>query len=131
MDKKIVSTNRKAFHEYEILDRYDAGLVLDGYEVKSIRQGNVNLTDGFVSFKKDEAFLENIHIAPYAQQSTHVQDYNSRRKRKLLMHKQEIVRLYHRVREKGLTLIPIELYFSEHGFAKINLGLGKGKRTHD
>ena len=131
MEKKIVATNRKAFHDFEILETFEAGIVLAGYEVKSLRKGEANLTDGFVGFKGDEAYLENIHIAPYTQQSTHVQDYNSRQRRKLLLHKSEIVRLSQRTREKGLTLVPIEIYFSERGIAKVKLGLAKGKRLAD
>ncbi|MHB9155884.1 MAG: SsrA-binding protein SmpB [Endomicrobiales bacterium] len=131
MEKKTVATNRKAFHNYEILETYEAGMVLAGYEVKSLRKGDVNLTDGFVHFAGGQAYLENVHIAPYAQQSTHVQDYNSRRPRKLLLHKGEVVRLFSRTREKGLALIPLELYFSPRGHAKVTLGLGRGKKTVD
>jgi SsrA-binding protein len=131
MDKKIVTTNRKAFHDYAILETFEAGLVLHGYEVKSLRKGQANLTDGFVHFSQGEAYLENVHIAPYAQQSTHVQDYDSRQRRKLLLHKQEATRLYTRVREKGLTLVPLELYFTPRGLAKVTIGLAKGKRMVD
>ena len=131
LEKKIVSTNRKAFHDFEILETVEAGIVLAGYEVKSLRKGDVNLTDGFVGFRNNEAFLENIHIAPYAQLSTHVQDYNSRQRRKLLLHKSEIVRLYHKTREKGLVIVPLEIFFSERGIAKVKLGLAKGKRLAD
>lgn len=131
MENKIVTTNRKAFHDYAILETLEAGIVLAGYEVKSLRKGDVNLTDGFVSFRADEAYLDNIHIAPYAQRSTHVQDYDSRHRRKLLLHKPEIVRLSARVREKGLTIVPLEIYFSPRGVAKVKLGLAKGKRTVD
>jgi SsrA-binding protein len=131
MDKKTVTTNRKAFHDYTVLETFEAGLMLAGYEVKSIRQGQVNLTDGFVRFRNDEAYLDNVHIAPYAQQSTHVQDYDPRRARKLLLHKNEITRLFSRCREKGLTVVPLELYFSPAGKAKISLGLAKGKRAAD
>ncbi len=131
LNKKTVATNRKAFHDFEILETFEAGLVLAGYEVKSVRAGEVNLTDGFVSFSNNEAYLDNIHIAPYAQRSTHVQEYDSRRRRKLLLHKGEIVRLFNRTREKGLALIPLELYFSGAGLAKVTLGLGRGKRAVD
>jgi SsrA-binding protein len=131
MDKKIITTNRKALHDYAILETYEAGLVLAGYEVKSIRRSQVNLTDGFVRFANGEAYLDNVHIAPYEHQSTHVQDYNSRRARKLLLHKNEITRLFARVREKGLTMVPLELYFSPRGKAKVSLGLAKGKRAAD
>jgi SsrA-binding protein len=114
-----------------MLETLEAGMLLAGYEVKSLRQGEVNLTDGFVSFRQDEAFLENIYIAPYRQQSTHVQDYDARRRRKLLLHRGEIKRLFARIREKGLTLVPLELYFTPRGLAKVKLGLAKGKRAAD
>jgi len=131
MDNKIVTTNRKAFHDYLILETFEAGMVLAGYEVKSLRKGEVNLTDGFVSFKNGEAFIENVHIAPYSQISTHVQDYDARQRRKILLHKNEIKRLHARVREKGLTVVPLEIFFSPRGLAKVKLGLAKGKRAAD
>jgi SsrA-binding protein len=131
MEKKTVTTNRKAFHDYAILETFEAGMMLAGYEVKSLRHGDANLTDGMVRFWKDEAFLEGVHIAPYAQQSTHVQDYDPRQRRKLLMHKQQINRLATRVREKGLTVVPLEIYFSPRGIAKVSIGLAKGKKTVD
>ena len=131
MERKVVANNRKAFHDYTILDKYEAGMVLAGYEVKSLRSGQANLTDGFVNFKGDEAFLENVHIPAYAQQSSHILDFNSRRKRKVLMHAREIKALSEKTREKGLTLVPLEIYFNQRGTAKVLLGLGKGKRTVD
>jgi SsrA-binding protein len=106
-------------------------MVLAGYEVKSLRKGEANLTDGLVRFDHDEAWLDNVHIPPYAQQSTHVMDYDSRRRRKILMHKNEIARLFSRVREKGFTLVPLEIFFSARGKAKVLLGLGRGKKTQD
>lgn len=131
MEKKIVASNRKAFYSYHILETLEGGLVLSGYEVKSLRSGNANITDGFVRFDNNEAYIENVHIAPYAQQSTHIQDYDSRRKRKILLHKNEIIRLYSKTREKGLTVVPLEIYFSKRGLAKISIGLAKGKNTFD
>ncbi len=131
MKQNVVTTNRKAFHNYTILETHEAGLLLAGYEVKSLRKGDANLTDGFVSFRGDEAFIDNIHIPPYAWQSTHVQEYDSRRRRKLLLNKREIVSLSAKVREKGLTVVPLELYFNERGIAKLEIGLAKGKRTVD
>lgn len=131
MDKKIVSTNRKAFHNFEILEVFEAGIVLEGYEVKSLRGGEANLTDGFVNFRNNEAYIENIHIPPYAQKSTHILDFNSRRSRKLLLRKNEITRLFAKTREKGLTVVPLEIYFSSRGIAKVKLGLAKGKRAAD
>jgi SsrA-binding protein len=131
MEKKTVANNRKAFHNYAILEQVEAGLMLTGYEVKSLRKSSANLTDGFVNFKKNEAFLENVHIPPYAQQSTHILDFNSRRPRKVLLHRIQIKSLYDKTREKGLTLIPLEIYFSPKGLAKVTLGLGKGKNAAD
>lgn len=131
MDKKIVSTNRKAFHNFEILETLEAGIVLEGYEVKSLRSGEANLTDGFVNFRNNEAHVENVHIPPYAQKSTHILEFNSRRSRKLLLHKNEITRLYAKTREKGLALVPLEMYFSSKGIAKVKIGLAKGKRSAD
>jgi SsrA-binding protein len=131
MEKKTVANNRKAFHDYTILDKYEAGLVLAGYEVKALRDGKASLVDGFVNFTKNEAYLENVHIPAYAQQSTHILDFNSRRKRKILMHKKEIVKLFNNTREKGLTLVPLEIYFNKNGIAKVLLGLAKGKKAYD
>ena len=131
MERKVVAQNRKAFHDYTILEKYEAGIALAGYEVKSLREGKANLTDGFVGFTKSEAYLENVHIPAYAMISTHIMDFDSRRKRKVLMHKREISALAAKTREKGLTLVPLEIFFSPRGLAKVTLGLGKGKRTVD
>lgn len=131
MDKKTISSNRKAFHTYEILEKFEAGLLLAGYEVKSLRKGQANLIDGLVRFINGEAWLDNVHIPPYEQQSTHVIGYDPRQRRKLLLHRNEIARLDSRVREKGLTAVPLELFFSPRGIAKVVIGLAKGKRTVD
>ena len=130
-ERKVITTNRKAFHDYSISDRYEAGIVLAGYEVKSLRTGESSLADGYVDIKNGEAYLENVHIAPYRMQSNHVQDYEPRRARKLLLHKNEIIKLFSKTREKGFTLVPLELYFSPRGTAKVSIGLGKGKTTYD
>ncbi|OGS02751.1 MAG: SsrA-binding protein [Elusimicrobia bacterium RIFOXYA1_FULL_47_7] len=131
MEIKTAATNRKAYHNYEILEKFEAGLVLSGYEVKSLRESQANLTDGLVLFRNGQAYLENIHISPYKQQSTHVLDYSPTRPRKLLMHRSEINRFDSRVKEKGLAMVPLELYFNGKGLAKVLLGLGRGKRTAD
>ncbi|MBN1621040.1 MAG: SsrA-binding protein SmpB [Endomicrobiales bacterium] len=131
MEKKIVTTNRKAFHNYNILETYEAGIVLEGYEVKSLRSSRASIVDGLVRFNQGEAYLENLHIPPYTQQSTHIIDYNPKRPRKLLLRKSEIKRLYGRVRERGLTLIPLEIYFNKRNMAKVSIGLAKGKRVID
>ncbi len=132
MERKSVANNRKAFHDYTILEKYEAGLVLAGYEVKSLRAGQSNLTDGFVNFTSaGEAYLDNVHIPAYTHISTHILDFDSRRKRKILMHKREIKNLFAKTREKGLTLVPLEIYFNARGVAKVSLGLGKGKKSFD
>ncbi|MCL2484970.1 MAG: SsrA-binding protein SmpB [Endomicrobia bacterium] len=131
MEKKIFSTNRKAFHDYEILEKLEAGIVLSGYEVKSVRRSNITLVDGIVRFSNGEAFAENIFIAPYEQISTHISDYDTKRKRKLLMHKSEINRMHSKVKEKGLTVVPLEVYVSSKGRMKLLVGLAKGKRAYD
>jgi len=126
--KKIIGTNRRAFHDYEILETYEAGMVLAGPEVKSLREGRVALRDGFARVDSEEAFLYNVHISPYEKSSA--KDYDPKRTRKLLLHKQEIRRLLGRIQQKGLTLVPLEMYFKK-GNAKVSLGLARGKRTYD
>lgn len=131
MERKIINTNRKAFHNYFIIEKYEAGVVLSGFEVKALREGQSNLTDGFVKIENDEAYLENIYIPPYKMQSSHVMDYSPTRQRKLLLHKAEITKLGSKIRERGLTLVPLEIYFSGKNIAKITLGLAKGKTSVD
>lgn len=131
MDKKIFSSNRKAYYNYEILEKLETGIVLSGYEVKSIRRSNVNLVDSVVRFSNGEAFAENIFIAPYEQISTHIADYDAKKKRKLLMHKNEISKLCAKVKEKGLTVIPLEVYIGDKGKVKLLIGLAKGKKAYD
>jgi SsrA-binding protein len=131
MDKKIFSSNRKARYNYEILEKLETGIVLSGYEVKSIRRSNINLVDSIVRFSNGEAFAENIFIAPYEQISTHIADYDAKKKRKLLMHKNEINKMCAKVKERGLTVIPLEVYISGKGKVKLLIGLAKGKKAHD
>jgi SsrA-binding protein len=131
MEKKVITTNRKAFHNYEILERLEAGLVLRGYEVKSLRQGGASLGDSFVSFDKNEAYIENMHISGYSHQSTHVQNYEPLRKRKLLLHRNQIISLFTKSTQKGLAIVPLELFFSRQGDAKVEIGLAKGKKLYD
>jgi SsrA-binding protein len=130
-ENKIIATNKKAFHNYHILEQFETGIVLSGYEVKSARLHNVSMVDSVVRFFNNEAFAENVYIAPYTQISTHVSDYDSKRARKLLMHKQEIIKLHSKSREKGLTVVPLELYVSKYGKIKMLIGLAKGKTTYD
>jgi SsrA-binding protein len=131
MEKKIFSSNRKAYYNYEILEKLETGIVLSGYEVKSVRQSNISLVDSIVRFSNGEAFVENIFIAPYEQISSHIADYDAKRKRKLLMHKSEINKMHTKVKEKGLTVVPLEVYIGGKGKAKLLIGLAKGKKSYD
>ncbi len=130
-EKKVLVTNKKAYHNYHILEEYEAGIVLSGYEVKSLRLHNASLVDSLVRINNSEAFLENVYIAPYTQISTHIQDYQTKRLRKLLLHKQEIVKIFSKSKEKGLTVVPLEIYVSKYGKIKALIGLAKGKTTYD
>jgi SsrA-binding protein len=126
--KKIIASNRRARHEYTIEDVVEAGLVLTGTEVKSLRAGRATLTDGFGQITNGEAWLHSVHIPQYTQGTW--TNHEPRRTRKLLMHRKEIDRLERSITERGLTLIPLSLYFSG-GKVKIELGLARGKRTYD
>ena len=130
-EKKVLVTNKKAYHNYHILEEYEAGIVLSGYEVKSLRLHNASLVDSMVKFVNSEAYLENVYIAPYTQISTHISDYDAKKDRKLLLHKQEINKLFSKSKEKGLTVIPLEIYVSKYGKIKALIGLAKGKTTYD
>jgi SsrA-binding protein len=125
---KTVATNRKARHEYHFDDTYEAGLVLMGSEIKSIRAGRVSIQEGYVLFEDGEAWLVNVHIAPYDPASQ--QGHDPRRRRKLLLHRRQIDRLQSQSREKGYTVIPIRLYLKE-GRAKVEIALARGKKLYD
>ena len=125
---KIITDNRKAYYDYEILDKFEAGLVLAGSEVKSLRDGNVNLKDSYISFKNGEAFLQNAHIGVYKASSYN--NHHPERLRKLLMHREEIDKIMGKVQEKSLSCVPLKLYFKK-GRVKVEIGLGKGKKLHD
>ncbi len=125
---KVVATNRKARHQYHFHDTYEAGLVLMGSEIKSIRAGRVSLQEGFVLFENGEAWLVNVHIAPYDPASR--QNHDPKRKRKLLLHRREIDRLQSRVQEKGYTVVPVQLYLKD-GRAKVEIALARGKKLYD
>ena len=127
-DQKLIARNRRARFEYEILDTVEAGLVLRGPEVKSLRAGKANLSDSYATVRRGEAWLLNAHISPYEQAGR--DNLDPRRERKLLLHRREISRLQGRIAEKGLTLVPLELYF-KGGRAKVRLGLARGKRQYD
>jgi len=128
MGIKILSTNRKASHEYFLLDTFEAGLVLQGSEIKSIRAGQISLAEAYVEVDGKEAWLIDAHIAPYVQASMF--NHEPRRPRKLLLHKVEIRRLWNEVRKKGVTIVPTKVYLKE-GRAKIEIALAKGKRLYD
>jgi SsrA-binding protein len=126
--RKLIAQNRKARHDYAILDTYEAGIALTGTEVKSLRAGRASLVDGFATIDDGEIFLRNVHIPEYTQGSW--TNHEPRRTRKLLLHRAEITRLIGKTRESGLTLVPLSLYFSE-GKVKVELALARGKRSYD
>jgi SsrA-binding protein len=126
--RKVVATNRKARHDYSIEDTFEAGLVLMGTEVKSLRAGRASLVDGYAFIENGEAWLDAVHIPEYTEGTW--TNHSPRRKRKLLMHKQEILKLTSKVKEGGFTLIPLSIYFSD-GRAKVELALAKGKKEYD
>jgi SsrA-binding protein len=125
---KVIATNRKARHEYQFHDTYEAGLVLMGSEIKSIRAGRVSLQEGYVAFQDNEAWLVDVHIAQYDPASR--QGHDPGRRRKLLLHRREIDRLQSRVQEKGFTIVPTKLYLKD-GRAKVEIALARGKRQYD
>lgn len=129
MDGKVIATNRVANHEYYILDRYEAGIMLDGGEIKSVRGGNCNLKDSFCVFSGGEIFVKNMHISVY-DKSGAFNTKNATRDRKLLLHKDEIVKLSSKVAEKGLTVVPLKMYFKD-ALVKMEIGLCQGKHTYD
>ena len=126
--RKVIARNRRARHDYRIEDTYEAGLVLTGTEVKSLRAGRASLADGFAQISDGEVWLHNVHIPEYTQGTW--TNHEVRRTRKLLLHRREIDKLAAKTAEQGLTLVPLELYFKD-GMAKVELGLGRGKRTYD
>jgi SsrA-binding protein len=125
---KIVCQNKQARRNFFIDDTYEAGMVLVGTEVKALREGRANLTDSYAAVKDDEVFLHDMHISPYSHGNRY--NHEPRRKRKLLLHRREIRRIYGKTREKGFTLIPLKVYF-KNGKAKVEIGIGKGKKLYD
>ena len=126
--ERDVAVNRRAYHDYFIDEKLEAGIMLTGTEVKSVRNGRTNLRDGFVRIDGNEAWLENVHISPFAQAS--VMNHEPMRPRKLLMHRKEIASLIGKVRQKGYTLIPLRVYFARNR-AKVEVGLARGKKQYD
>lgn len=125
---KIIAKNKRAFHEYEIIDTLEAGIVLQGTEVKSIKNGQVNLRDAFVRIKDEEAILINCHISHYEQGNR--ENHEETRTRKLLLHKKEILKLESRMNEQGLTIVPLKMYLKSN-YVKLEIGIGKGKNVRD
>lgn len=126
---KLIAGNRRARHEYEILDTWEAGLVLLGTEVKALRQGKANLGDSFAEIRDGEGWLVKLHIGPYEQGNR--ENHEPFRRRKLLLTRRELRRLRPRIDEQGLTLVPLRLYFNVKGLVKVELGLGRGRKLHD
>ena len=128
MGEKLICNNKKAYHDYFIEEKFEAGVVLQGTEVKSLRNGKANLNDSFALIKGGEAFLHNLHISPYAFGNR--ENHDPDRMRKLLLHKAQIVKLFAKIREQGYSFIPLRIYFKD-GLVKVELGLAKGKKLYD
>ncbi|MER5480541.1 SsrA-binding protein SmpB [Streptomyces sp. NPDC002734] len=126
--RKLIAQNKKARHDYLVIDTYEAGLVLTGTEVKSLRQGRASLVDGFVQLDGGEAWLHNVHVPEYSQGTW--TNHSARRKRKLLLHREEIDKLSAKSQETGHTIVPLALYFKD-GRAKVEIALAKGKKEYD
>ena len=121
--------NRRARRDYEIIETIEAGIALKGTEVKSLREGKVDFTGSFARFVGDELWLENFYIAPYEKGS--YSNHDPRRRRKLLLHRQELNRLRGKIEQRGLTLVPLKIYFNDRGYAKVLLGLARGRKKHE
>ncbi len=127
--EKVVATNRKAFHDYAIQEKLEAGIVLKGTEVKSLREGRVNLRDSYASVNHGEVVLHHCHVSPYSHGN--IMNHDPLRPRKLLLHRREISKLLGKTQQQGLTLIPLRIYFSSRGKAKVEIALAKGKKQYD
>ncbi|MDO4891291.1 MAG: SsrA-binding protein SmpB [Coriobacteriaceae bacterium] len=127
--KRDIARNRKAFHEFDMVERFEAGIELTGTEVKSLRENNCQLTDAFVLIRKGEAWLHNLHISPYSHGSYNNPDPD--RKRRLLLHRKQIMVLSQKVKERGLAIVPLRMYFSDNNYVKVEIALARGKKMHD
>lgn len=128
-ETKLIAKNRKAFHEYEIMERYEAGIELTGTEVRSLRENNCQLTECFALVRGGEVWLHNVHIPPYA--NGNIANPDPDRRRKLLLHKKEIRELEEKTQEKGMALVPTKMYFNENSLVKIELAVARGKKLYD
>ena len=126
--RKVVATNRKARHDYHIMDTFEAGMALMGTEVKSLREGRASLVDGFCGFYNDELYLEAVYIPEYLNGSW--TNHSARRRRKLLLHREELNKISHKIRESGFTIVPLQLYFND-GRAKVEIAIARGKKDYD
>lgn len=127
--KTIEINNRKALFDFELLDKYEAGMILKGTEIKSIRAGRVNLKDGYCFFKGDELFVKNVHIAEY--EFGNLNNHEPLTVRKLLLNRRELNKLHSKIKERGYTIVPVRMFISERGFAKIEISLARGKKSFD
>lgn len=128
-EEKTIAKNRRAFHEYEILETFEAGIELTGCEVRSLRENNCQLTDCFALIRGGELWLNNVHIPPY--QNGTIFNGDPDRRRKLLMHKKQIRYLFQKVQEKGLAIVPLKMYFKDNGLVKVEIAVARGKKLHD
>jgi SsrA-binding protein len=126
---KIITVNKKAFHNFEIIEKYEAGIMLVGSEVKSIREGKVNLKDAYVDMRLQEAILVNSHISAYSNASYN--NHEPERERKLLLHKQELLKIDRKVKTRGVTVVPLRMFFTSKGLVKVEIAVAKGKRLYD
>ena len=127
--KESIDQNKKAFHEYEVLETFEAGIVLTGTEVRSLRENHCQMTDCFALIRNGEVWLNNVHIAPYSHGN--IANPDPDRKRKLLLHKRQIRKLSEQVKEKGYALVPLKMYFNEEGRVKVEIALARGKKLYD
>ena len=128
-EETIIAKNKRAFHEYEVLDRFEAGIELKGTEVRSLRENNCQLTDAFIMIRNGEAWLHNLHISPFA--NGNINNVDPDRKRKLLLHKKEIRQLHEAVKEKGMAVVPLKMYFAKNALVKVEIAVARGKKLYD